>query len=61
MPTALIVEMIQAILALAPQVPEVIALGQSAVNIVKAGTVSPADEAAIRTQLDQVKALIDAA
>jgi hypothetical protein len=61
MPVALLVEIINALLALAPQIPEVIALGESAVNIVKAGTVSPADELAIRAQLDAVKSAIDAA
>jgi hypothetical protein len=61
MPIALIVEIIQAILALAPQVPEVLALGESVVGIIQAGAVTPEQEAAIRTQLDQVKALIDAA
>jgi hypothetical protein len=61
MPIALIVEIINAIVALAPQIPEVIALGESAVNIVQTGAVTPEQEAAIRAQLDEVKALIDAA
>jgi hypothetical protein len=61
MPIALILEIIQALVALAPQVTEVLTLGQSAVNILQSGTVTPEEEAAIRTQLDQVKALIDAA
>ncbi len=61
MPVALIVEIIQALLALAPQIPEVIALGETAIGIVQTGTVTADQEAAIRAQLDQVKALIDAA
>jgi hypothetical protein len=61
MPTALIIEIINAIVALAPQVPEVIALGQSAVSILSAGAVTPEEEASIRAQLDAVKGLIDAA
>jgi hypothetical protein len=61
MPIALIVEMIQAILALAPSIPEVIALGESAIGIVQTGSVTPEQEASIRAQLDAVKALIDAA
>jgi hypothetical protein len=61
MPIALIVEMIQAILALAPSIPEVIALGESAIGIVQTGSVTPDQEASIRSQLDAVKALIDAA
>lgn len=56
---ALILEIIQAIAALAPQIPEVASLVQSVTNIVQTGTVSPQDEAAIRAQLDDVKALID--
>jgi hypothetical protein len=60
-PIALILEIIQALVALAPQVTEVLTLGQSAVSILEAGTVTPEQEAAIRAQLDAVKALIDAA
>lgn len=61
MPVALLVEIIQAILVLAPQIPEVVALGESAVSIIKAGSVTPEQEIAIRAQLDAVKAAIDAA
>lgn len=61
MPIALLVEIVQALVALAPQIPEVIALGESALGIAQTGTVTPAQEAQIRAQLDQVKALIDAA
>lgn len=61
MPIALLVEILNAILTLAPQVPEVVALGESAVSILKAGSVTPDQEAAIRAQLDAVKAAIDAA
>jgi hypothetical protein len=61
MPIALIVEMIQAILAVTPAIPEVIALGQSVVSILQTGSVTPDQEASIRAELDAVKALIDAA
>lgn len=61
MPIDLIIEMIQAILALAPSVPAVIALGESAIGIIRTGTVTPEQEQSIRAQLDAVKALIDAA
>lgn len=61
MPTALLIEIINALLSLAPQIPAVVALGQSVADIVKTGTLTPAQEASIRTQLDAVKALIDAA
>lgn len=61
MPIALILEIIQAIAALAPQVPEVLTLIESVTGIIQTGAVTPDQEAAIRTQLDQVKALIDAA
>lgn len=61
MPIALIVEILQAIMTLAPQVPEIVALGESAVSIVQSGSVTPEQEAAIRAQLDAVKAQIDAA
>lgn len=60
MPVALIIEIIQAILALAPQVPEVISLGQSAIDIAKSGSVTPEQEAEARSQLAAVRALIDA-
>jgi hypothetical protein len=59
MPIALIVEIINALIAAAPQLPEVIALGEAAIGIVQTGVVTPEQEASIRTQLDQVKALVD--
>jgi len=61
MPIALILEIVQAIAALAPQVPEVLALVTSATAIARTGVVSPAQEASVRAQLDAVKNLIDAA
>ncbi len=61
MPIALILEIVQAIAALAPQVPEVLALVSSAAAIAQSGTVTPTQESAIRAQLDAVKGLIDAA
>jgi hypothetical protein len=60
MPIALIIEIINALLAVAPQIPAVVSLAESAIGIVKTGAVSPAEEAAIRAQLDTVKALVDA-
>jgi hypothetical protein len=59
MPIALVVEIINALIAAAPQLPEVIALGEAAIGIVQTGVVTPEQEASIRTQLDQVKALVD--
>ncbi len=61
MPTALIIEIINAILGAAPQIPSVLALGKSVLGIISSGTVTPEEEVSIRSQLDQVKALIDAA
>lgn len=61
MPTKLILEIVQAIAALAPQVPEVLALVASATAIAQSGTVTAEQEASIRAQLDAVKELIDAA
>lgn len=61
MPIAIILEIIQALAAFAPQVPEVMSLVESATGIVQSGTVTAEQEAAIREQLDAVKALIDAA
>jgi hypothetical protein len=61
MPIALIIEIIQAIIGLAPQILEVVALCESAIGIVQTGTVTPEQEQAIRAQLDAVKAAIDAA
>lgn len=61
MPVALIVEIINAIMALAPEVPAVISLGKSVVGIVQTGSVTPEEEAAIRADLDAVKAQIVAA
>lgn len=61
MPVELIVEILQAIIALAPDIPEVLELGAAAVNILKTGTVTAQQEASIRAQLDAIKAKIDAA
>lgn len=61
MSTALLVEAIQALLVLLPQVPEVIALGESVVRIATSGFVSAEEEASIRAQMDAVKTAIDGA
>ena len=61
MPIALLIEIIQAMAALAPEVPAVLELGASAVALLQTGTVTPQQEASIRAQLDAVKAAIDAA
>lgn len=61
MPIALIIEIVEAIAAFAPQIPEVVSLVQSATGILQTGTVSAEDEAMIRAQLDAVRAQIDAA
>lgn len=61
MPIALILEIIQALAAFAPQIPQVVSLVESATGILQAGSVTPEQEAAIRAQLDEVKAQIDAA
>jgi hypothetical protein len=60
MPIALMLEIIQALAALAPQIPEVVSLVESATGIVQSGTVTAEQEATIRGQLDAVKALVDA-
>jgi hypothetical protein len=57
----ILLEILQALALLTPQIPEVAALIQSAIGIATTGTVTPEMEASIRLQLDQVKALIDAA
>lgn len=61
MSNAIVVEILNTIMTLAPQIPEIVALSESAVTILQAGTVSPEVEEAIRAQLDAVKAQIDAA
>ena len=61
MPLALILEILQAIQALSVTIPQVSALAQSGLEIAKSGTITPEQEAAIRAQLDAVKAEIDAA
>ena len=61
MPIALIIQIIEALAAFAPQVPQVVSLVESATGILQTGSVTPEQEQAIRNQLDEVKALIDAA
>ncbi len=58
--SSLLVEILQTIVALAPQIPDVIALAESALGIIRTGIVTPEQEADIRAQLDAVKAQIDA-
>lgn len=56
----LILEVIASLAALAPQIPQIAALVASVTGIVQTGTVTDAQEADIRAQLDAVKALVDA-
>jgi hypothetical protein len=57
----LVAEILQVIIALAADLPQVVGLAQSAMQIAQSGTVTPEQEAAIRAQLDAIKAQIDAA
>lgn len=57
----LLLEMIQAVLVFLPQIPAVVALGESIVKIVTLGVVTTAQEKEIRQQLDAVKTAIDGA
>lgn len=57
---ALIAEILQVILALAADTPQIVALAQSGLQIAQAGSVTPEQEASIRAQLDAIKAEIDA-
>lgn len=57
----LLLEMIQAVLVFLPQIPAVVALGESIVKIVTLGVVTAAQEKEIRQQLDAVKTAIDGA
>jgi hypothetical protein len=61
MPIALILELLEAMVALAKDLPDVIALGQSAMSILQSGVVTDSQEATIRAQLDAAKAAIDVA
>jgi len=61
MPLALILELLEAMVALAKDLPDVIALGQSAMSILQSGVVTDSQEATIRAQLDAAKAAIDVA
>jgi hypothetical protein len=60
MPLALILEILQAIAALSANLPQVIALVDSATKIISSGVVTDAEESAVRAQLDAVKLQIDA-
>lgn len=61
MPVALLVEILSGILTLVPQIPAVASLAEAAIKIVRTGSITPAEAAAIRAQLDDVKAQIDLA
>lgn len=58
---AIVISVIEALLAAAPQIPALITAAEQAIGIIKTGTVTPEQEAAIRASLDAVKAQIDAA
>lgn len=60
MPNDLLVEIMNAAAALATGTPAIVALLDSAVAILLAGTVSAEQEASIRAQLDTTKGQIDA-
>lgn len=61
MAIALLIEILQALAVLAKEAPQAVVLADSAVAILKLGTVTPAEEARIRSELDAIKAAIDAA
>ena len=61
MPIALIIQIIEALAALAPQLPEAVTLVQQGISILNAGSVTPEQEAAARAALDAVRAKVDAA
>jgi hypothetical protein len=65
-PTDLVTEVVEAIVArmtpfgqLIPAVAAVVALGESAIQILQTGICSPEQEAAIRAELDAEKQAID--
>ena len=57
----ILAEIISAIAALAPQMPEIEALVQTATEVATTGVVTPEIEARVRAQLDAVRAAVDAA
>jgi hypothetical protein len=61
MPVALLIEILNGIMTLATQVPDVVSLAQNAIDILNRGSVTPEEEAVIRGQLDAVKQQIDEA
>ncbi len=61
MPIAVLLEIIQGLAAVAPEIPSVVSLVETALDIGRTGTVTPAQEASIRADLDAVRAQIDAA
>jgi hypothetical protein len=61
MPNELLIEILQAVATLADDAAPIVSLLESAIGILKTGTVSPEQEAAIRAQLDATKTAIDAA
>ena len=58
---AILLEIIAALAAFAPNIPEVVKLVETAAAIVQSGTVTPEMEAEVRTQLDAVRDAVNAA
>jgi len=61
MPAAIAVEVLEALAALAPQLPEISTLVESTKSVLESGTITDAQAAAIRDQLDAVHTAIDTA
>lgn len=56
---AIIIEVIQALMAAIPQIPSLVSAAEDAIGIAQTGSVTPEQEAAIRAKLDAVKQQID--
>lgn len=56
---AIVIEVIQALMAVVPQIPGLISAAEDAIGIAQSGSVTPEQEAAIRAKLDDVKNQID--
>jgi hypothetical protein len=56
----ILLAIISALAALAPQIPEIVTLVQTAADIASTGVATPEQEAQVRALLDQMHAAIDA-
>lgn len=56
---AIVIEVLEALMAAIPQIPNLVSAAEDAIGIARTGSVTPEQEAAIRAKLDAIKQQVD--